>query len=140
MKSLLIHGTSEDDVGKRWFFDFYQQWSGIFRPGNWVDFTLIDIQGEWSPYKGSCEFSAGLLGFYLRITYVYDSAADREALQRAEELLGIKPEDSFEAARTELEKSHLQEITTVGQLQTALEELAEVRAELEAALAQEQKP
>ena len=36
--------------------------------------------------------------------------------------------DALEAARAELENSHLQEITTVGQLQTALEELAKVRA------------
>ena len=92
MKSSPVYGTNIEDAGKRWFFDFWEQWSGIFRPGNWVDFTLIDITGEWSPYKGSCEFSAGLLGFHLRITYVYDNAADREALRMAEEMLGTTPE------------------------------------------------
>ena len=96
MKSTLIHGMNVEDEGKHWFFDFYQQWSGIFRPGNWVDFTLIDIQGEWSPYKGSCEFSVGLLGFYFRVTYVFNSAADREALRKANELLGISEDGEID--------------------------------------------
>lgn len=87
MRVTPIYGTAPDDAGKRWFFDFYEQWSGFFPPRNWVDFTLIDLNGEWSPYKGSAEVSVALLGLRVTVTYVYDSVADRKSAQDAAAIL-----------------------------------------------------
>ena len=39
---------------------------------NWYDITLIVIEGEYSPYKGSVEITIGLLGFMAILTYTYD--------------------------------------------------------------------
>lgn len=82
-----IHGTASDEAGKRWFFDFYEQWSGFFPPRQWVDFTVFDLNGEYSPYKGSCELSLAILGMRVTVTYVYDSAIDRQRTKESEELL-----------------------------------------------------
>ena len=82
-----VHGTSPEDRGRRWFLDFYEQWSGIIRPCNWVDFTFVDFNCEWSKYKGSVEASLAILGLRVTATYVYDSAANRGATRQAEELL-----------------------------------------------------
>lgn len=86
IKASPIHGTNEES-NQRWFFDFYEQWSGLFPPRNWVDFTLIDIGGEYSPYKRSCEFSAALLGFRLTVTYVYNTAFQRKLEKMMDEIL-----------------------------------------------------
>lgn len=53
--------------------DFYNQWPGLFdSTSNWYDFTLIKVEAEYSPYKGSVELVLGLLGFILIITYTYN--------------------------------------------------------------------
>ena len=74
MKVYPVHGIASGNEGKRWFFDFYEQWSGFFPPRNWVDFTFIHFAAEYSPYKGSCDVELALLGFQIRVTYVYDTA------------------------------------------------------------------
>lgn len=56
--------------GRLWHFDFYNQWPAVLAPGrfNWIDFTIIDLSFEVSPYKRSREFTVGLLGFSVTIT------------------------------------------------------------------------
>ena len=71
----------------RWNLDWYEQWSGFFPPKNWVDFTLIDICGEYAAYKGSCEFSIALLGLRLTVTYVYNSYWNEKIKKEIDEML-----------------------------------------------------
>jgi hypothetical protein len=56
----------------RFNVDFYNQWAGIFGRNNWYDFDFIKVAVEHSPYKGSTELEARLLGIGLVITYVWD--------------------------------------------------------------------
>jgi hypothetical protein len=67
-----LPGSGQGEERKRLNFDFYNQWAGIFGRNNWYDLTLICVQTEYSPYKGSAELFVALLGFGLTITYVYD--------------------------------------------------------------------
>lgn len=56
----------------RFNVDLYNQWPGLFdSESNWYDFTLIQIEGEYSPYKSSAEIVLGLLGFKIIFTYTY---------------------------------------------------------------------
>jgi hypothetical protein len=69
VKVYKIQGQDEQKTG--WFFDWYEQWSGLFKQGNWVDFTVIFLKGEYAPYKNCLEIEAGLLGLEITVTYVY---------------------------------------------------------------------
>ena len=57
---------------QRFSVDGYSQWKDLTGGGNWYDITLIVIEGEYSPYKGSAEITIGLLGFMATLTYTYD--------------------------------------------------------------------
>lgn len=57
---------------QRFSIDVYNQWAGLFNKGNWNDFTVIVIEGEYSPYKSSFEMVLGLLGIVFTFTYTYD--------------------------------------------------------------------
>ncbi len=49
--------------------DFWSQWRLPWgKRWNWYDFTVIHLEVEHSPYKGSNEASVGLLGLNLRVT------------------------------------------------------------------------
>lgn len=89
-----VHGTSDEERGKRFFFAFYEQWSAFLSLGtqNWIDFTFIKLQGEVAPYSGRVELEMALLGLHLTVTYVYDQSFNddmRDMKGRIEnELLG----------------------------------------------------
>ena len=57
---------------QRFSVDFYSQWKDLRRGVNWYDITLIVVEGEYSPYKGSADVTIGLLGFVATFTYIYD--------------------------------------------------------------------
>ena len=78
-----VPGTAPDDEPRRFYVDFYSQWGG---GGNWYDFTLIDISGEYSPYKGSCELELGLLGLCFTFTYVYDQTFTKKMKAMVDEI------------------------------------------------------
>lgn len=46
-------------------FHWWMQWT--FSKCNWYDFTLINIAGEYSPYKASAELTIVLLGLGVTI-------------------------------------------------------------------------
>jgi hypothetical protein len=71
VKTFSIHGTGD---GKKvgWFFDWYNQWPGIFsRDSNWYDFTLVHFTFEYAPYKSCFELQVALLGLSATVTYVF---------------------------------------------------------------------
>lgn len=84
-----VPGTGMDDKQQRWFCDLYNQWGAFLSPGtqNWIDFTFVKITVEYSPYKGSCEIEAWLLGVGLCVTYLYDRTFNDEMDRRVEEML-----------------------------------------------------
>jgi hypothetical protein len=91
MKVNKLPGSGEGAERKRFYAEFYNQWSGIFGRNNWYDFTLIYFGVEHSPYKGSSEVSLGLLGFTLTMTYVYDFQFTDDMESRRDEILaGMK--------------------------------------------------
>lgn len=57
---------------QRFSIDSYNQWPGLFNKGNWNDFTVIVIEGEYSPYKSSFELVLGFFGIVFTLTYTYD--------------------------------------------------------------------
>lgn len=57
---------------QRFSLDVYNQWSGLLGSNNWTDFTIITIEVEDAPYKGSFEVVLGLIGFVLTFTYTYN--------------------------------------------------------------------
>lgn len=85
-----VPGTSkEDDPNQRWFFDFGNQLSSLnpFSQVNWRDFTLIRIQWEYSPYKGSCELDLAFFGLSMVITYVYDRTFTDELMDTKNQIM-----------------------------------------------------
>jgi hypothetical protein len=49
--------------------DFYSQWEVLRgRTWNWIDFTVLHLGFEHSPYKASNEVQVGILGLNLTIT------------------------------------------------------------------------
>ena len=85
---------------QRFGVDFYSQWKDITGGLNWYDLTLIVIEGEYSPYKSSAEFTIGLLGFMATLTYTYD-------FEFVDKVTGIKDEvlAAFEAKHPGVEVS-----------------------------------
>lgn len=79
-----VKGTSDAEKSKRFFVDFYEQWSAFFQPGrmNWIDFTIIRIQGEYARYSGRIEFEVRLLGLGLTFTYIFDTSFNDEMERR----------------------------------------------------------
>jgi hypothetical protein len=88
MKSKMVCGTDDEDAGRRWFVDFYEQWSGLnpFKSFAWRDFTLVNIGGEYAPYTGRFEFTACLLGLSVCVTYVYDRSFNERIVSVADEI------------------------------------------------------
>jgi hypothetical protein len=85
-----VKGTgSEKRTG--WFFDYYEQWSGLFGSSNWYDFTLIDIGGEYAPYSGRCELSVAVLGLRGTVTYVYSSKFNDDMHDLIDEIKEKRP-------------------------------------------------
>ena len=68
-----VHGTGGGKT-RGWFFDAGQQWTDFFTRCNWYDFTVIQIEGEYTPEITRCELSLGLFGFWCHITYAWDDA------------------------------------------------------------------
>jgi len=83
---------------QRFSVDYYSQWKDLVGGVNWYDFTLIVIEGEYSPYKSSAEFTIGLLGFVATLTYTYD-------FEFVDKVTGIKDEvlAAFEAKHSGVE-------------------------------------
>lgn len=79
-----VHGTNGEE--RRWYFDFYEQWSGLFGGSNWYDFTLLNIEGEYAPYSGRWEFSLALLGLRVTVTYVFDHTFNRKMSAMVDEI------------------------------------------------------
>lgn len=75
-----VHGTSDDESGKRFFVSFYEQWSAFLslRTQNWIDFTFVRLQGEVALYSGRVELEIGILGLLWTFTYVYDQSFNEE--------------------------------------------------------------
>jgi hypothetical protein len=51
--------------------DWVQFWN--WRRWNWIDFTLIHASAEWDRRLGRVEAYGALLGFHLRLDYLYDA-------------------------------------------------------------------
>lgn len=68
------------DGNRRWYCDFQEDWSGLnpFHGFNWRNFTLIMVRGEYAKYSGRCEVELGLLGFTVRLTYIYDHSFNNQ--------------------------------------------------------------
>lgn len=81
-----LRGTSGAERKQHFFFDFQEQWSSLLKPGehNWLDFTVIRLQGEYAAYTGRWEVEVGLLGLMLTITYVFDHSFNDEMLRRVD--------------------------------------------------------
>lgn len=75
-----VHGTASDEKGKRFFVQFYEQWSSFLKAGrqNWLDFTVIKLQGEYAAYSGRWELEVGILGLQWTFTYVFDESFNDE--------------------------------------------------------------
>lgn len=83
MRAKRVVGIGDGEEDLRLFAEFHQDWTAIlFGDCAWYDFTLIDISGEYAPFKGSWEVSFALLGFHLSFTYVYDNGFNKELKQR----------------------------------------------------------
>jgi hypothetical protein len=65
--------------------DFWSQWTLPWK-NNWVDFTLIHIGGEYSPYKASSELCLGLLGLNLLVTVWKRHSPASKAQSKIEDL------------------------------------------------------
>ena len=52
-----------------WMLDANQQWTDLFEPCNWYDFTVIRIDIENDKCMGAWEASFWLLGFGVRIRW-----------------------------------------------------------------------
>ena len=50
----------------------WQDWTDFFGKCNWYDFTLVNVSGEIAPYSGTIELVLGLVGFNLRVAYIYN--------------------------------------------------------------------
>lgn len=72
-----IRGTGNEKTSG-FFFDFYEQWSDLFKRQNWNDFTVIKIEGERALYSGRWELVLALLGLQVTIQYVFDDKFNRE--------------------------------------------------------------
>lgn len=83
MKFQPVLGTRERTVG--WFVDANQQWTDLFGSCNWYDLTLLHLGGEWNRHLGRWELTVGLLGFNLRVEYVYDDAPIRRLMDMRDE-------------------------------------------------------
>lgn len=57
-----------------WLIDANCDWLQLRTPSgfNWLTFQIVTLEFEWERYLGSVEVVAGLLGFSIRIAYVYD--------------------------------------------------------------------
>lgn len=66
-----------------WIVQLNQQWTGLFTPTNWTDFTVIHIEGEHDEAFGNVNFTLALLGLHLFVRYTYDD--DSEGHRRVEE-------------------------------------------------------
>jgi hypothetical protein len=88
MPSREVHGTAANERTKKWFFTFAEQWSDFLhaRKMNWLDFTLIKIQGEKCRMTGRYELELGLLGFNATVTYVYDPSFNESMLSLREQI------------------------------------------------------
>jgi hypothetical protein len=71
---------SERTIGL--FASFRQQWTDLFRRCNWYDFTVIQLQVEYSPYSDRWELDAGLLGVTMNLQYVYADRFNAEMRER----------------------------------------------------------
>ena len=56
----------------RWIFEFRQQWTGLFTPTNWTDFTFVHLEIEHDQMLGNWNGTIALLGFSLFWRYTYD--------------------------------------------------------------------
>jgi len=92
-----VHGTGGGS-GRGLFIDIGEQWSGFLGRSNWYDFTIIRLDGEYAPYSGRVEMSFALLGFDVRITYVYDDSFNKEMLSMKDQLVArLKAETGVES-------------------------------------------
>lgn len=98
-----LPGSAPGEQRRAISFDFYNQWSGILGRCKWYDFTLVNIEGEFSPYKGSVEFSLALLGFRVMVTYTYDwSFTDKMMSMKDEIVERLKAETGANEVRDPL--------------------------------------
>jgi hypothetical protein len=73
-----------------WMIDYGQEWSEWFQEHwNWKNFTLIKVYYEDEICMGNRELTLALLGFWVRIQYLYDRGAKTrvEIEARVSELL-----------------------------------------------------
>lgn len=75
-----VQGTAPGERDKKFFVAFYQQWSSFLHPlsGNWLDFTVIKLQGEYARYSGRWELEIGIVGLQWTFTYVFDQSFNEE--------------------------------------------------------------
>lgn len=64
--------------------DLINQWIPIFKPEdyNWVEFDLIKIYVEQESYIGGFEIELYLLGFGIRIYWIYDEKQFRKKFKQ----------------------------------------------------------
>ena len=72
METRKLHGTSKRERGKRWFFDWQEQWSQFVSECNWYTFNFCKLEVEHAPYSGRNELTVFVLGLGFTLTYVFD--------------------------------------------------------------------
>lgn len=83
-----VVGTGDGEEERRWFVQFYQQWSALVRRNlNWYDFTVVLLCTELAAYTGRWELEVGVVGFQLTLTYVYDHTFNRTLKSEKDRLM-----------------------------------------------------
>jgi hypothetical protein len=61
-----------------WIIEGGEQWTQFLRPGawNWLDVRLAHLSFEWYRSMGMIEMQVALLGFDLRLAYVYNQKTE----------------------------------------------------------------
>ena len=54
-----------------WIISGWQEWSQLLGGYNWYTFTPIKLEFEWDKIFGAVEFTVILLGFGVRVRWIY---------------------------------------------------------------------
>jgi hypothetical protein len=80
-------------------FSFYNQWRGIFDRPNWIDITLVNLEGELDHILGVFTLRFALFGFNFSFTWVTDEGKHSEMMHEVNEMMkqfDSNPEDFVE--------------------------------------------
>lgn len=81
-----VEGSARGERTKGWFASAWHQWSSFTPRCNWRDFTLLNLGGEWNHQSQRVEVEVCLLGFWLRVTYVWGDDFVRGLMDMRDEM------------------------------------------------------